>query len=119
MQDFKKLVVWQKAHQLTLNVYKLTRGYPSEEKFGLISQMQRSSSSIPTNIAEGCGRETNAELNRFLYVALGSASELHYQIILSHDLGYVEQSHFLVLEQEIIQVKKMLSALIKKLKTDN
>lgn len=101
MQDFKTLVVWQKAHELTLKIYKITKTLPSDERFGLISQMQRSASSIPTNIAEGCWRETNAELARFLHISMGSASELPYQVILSHD---------------VIEVKRMLTSLIKKLK---
>lgn len=116
MQDFKALAVWQKSHQLTLQIYHMTKNFPSEERYGLISQMQRAATSIPTNIAEGCGRETNAELARFLYISLGSASELQYQLILSHDLGYIDTSMLQALEQEVILVKKMLANFIKKLK---
>jgi four helix bundle protein len=85
MQDFRRLTVWQKAHQLTLVIYKVTRSFPDEEKFGLISQMRRSSSFIPTNIAEGCVRPTDNDFARFLYISLGSTSELEYQLLLAHD----------------------------------
>jgi four helix bundle protein len=80
MQDFKKLSVWQKAHILTLEVYKTTSGFPKEETYGLTSQIRRACSSIPSNIAEGCGRKGNVELSRFLQIAVSSASELQYQI---------------------------------------
>jgi four helix bundle protein len=78
MKDFRTLTVWQKAHQLTLAVYKATRGFPKEEMYGLTSQVRRASSSIPANIAEGCGRDGDAELARFFQIAMGSASELEY-----------------------------------------
>jgi four helix bundle protein len=89
MQNFKELKVWQKAHRLTLDVYKVTTRFPKDEMFGLTSQMRRSSASIPTNIAEGCGRDSRAELARFLSIAMGSASELEYQLILAKDLTQV------------------------------
>lgn len=89
MQDFRNLQVWSKAHKLTLDIYKLTSRFPKDELFGLRSQMRRCSSSIGSNIAEGCGRLGDAELNRFLLIAMGSASELEYQLLLSRDLGYV------------------------------
>ena len=102
MQDFTKLLVWEKSHALTLKIYNLTSRFPSQEQFGLIFQMQRSAASIPSNIAEGCGRDSQAELKRFVTIAMGSASELHYQLILSRDLklsrtgrvsNYRETSH--------------------------
>ena len=86
MKDFRKLLVWEKAHQLTLSIYNVTAAFPSEETYGLTSQMRRAASSIPSNIAEGCGREGDAELSRFCTIARGSASELEYQILLSRDL---------------------------------
>ncbi|MCW5853511.1 MAG: four helix bundle protein, partial [Anaerolineae bacterium] len=89
MRDFRKLQVWVKAHQLTLNTYKVTRPFPKEELYGLTSQIRRASASIPANIAEGCGRQGAAELTRFLNIALGSASELEYHFILAHDLGFI------------------------------
>lgn len=119
MQDFKKLDVWQKSHQLTLTIYKTTAAFPKEEQYGLSSQMRRSSSSIPANIAEGCGRGGTAELRRFLLIALGSASELQYHILLSGDLGILPKSTSEKLETDTIEIKRMLAAFIKKLKTDN
>jgi len=90
MQDFRNLKVWGKAHELTLHVYKVTGSFPQREMFGLISQMRRSASSIPTNLAEGCGRSGDAELARFAQISMGSASELEYQSLLVHDLGMID-----------------------------
>jgi four helix bundle protein len=89
MRDFKDLKVWDKAHQLTLNICHSTDEFPKDERFGLISQMRRSASSIPSNIAEECGRNTQAQFARFLNIAFASASELEYQVILSKDLGFI------------------------------
>ena len=114
MRDFKELNVWHKAHQLTLAVYKVSAGFPREEMYGLTSQMRRSASSVPTNIAEGCGRGTNPDFVRFLHIALGSASELEYQLILTHDLTWLPNDSYQQLTDETIQVKKMLAALIQK-----
>jgi four helix bundle protein len=75
MQDFRKLKMWEKAHQLTLAVYKVTVKFPKEETYGLISQIRRAAASIPTNMAEGCGRDTEPEFNRFMQIAMGSACE--------------------------------------------
>jgi four helix bundle protein len=88
MQDFKKLLVWKKAHELTLGLYGLTATFPRDETYGLTSQIRRAVSSIPANIAEGCGREGNVELTRFLFIAMGSASELEYHLLLARDLKY-------------------------------
>lgn len=117
MRDYKKLLVWEKSHQLTLEIYKVLCEFPKEEMFGLISQMKRSSSSIPTNIAEGAGRKGDKEFCRFLYIAYGSANELEYQIILSEDLNYInlETSSLLKLKDE--EVKKMLNKLISTLES--
>ena len=119
MQDFHKLKVWEESHQLTLDIYRVTIEFPKEELYGLINQIRKSSASIATNIAEGCGRETNAELKRFLYIAMGSASETEYHLLLSKELGYLTESDFARLNQEIGSVKQMITSLIKKLKTDN
>ncbi|MEL7432575.1 MAG: four helix bundle protein [Chloroflexota bacterium] len=116
MQDFKQLGVWKKSHALTLDIYRMTTSFPDNEKFGLVSQMQRSASSVPTNIAEGCGRNGNNELHRFLSIAAGSASELHYQLILAHDLEYIPTDQFMQLEKRVIEVKKMLAGFMKTLK---
>ncbi len=91
MRDFRSLKVWEKAHHLTLAVYKATGAFPKEEVYGLTSQMRRACASIPANIAEGCGRSGIAELTRFLHIALGSASELEYHVILAHDLAFLSE----------------------------
>jgi len=116
MKDFRNLEVWGRAHKLALEVYKMTRQFPKEELYGLTNQIRRSSSSVPTNIAEGCGRGSDAEFHRFLIIAMGSASELEYQAILARDLGYLKIQQYNELEQEIIVVRKMLNALIQKVK---
>ncbi len=110
MRDFQQLAIWQRSHQLTLKVYKITREFPKEELYGLTSQIRRSSSSVPTNIAEGCGRNSLPELKRFLIISSGSASELHYQLILSRDLNYISVQLFKELEDDLIQIKKMIFA---------
>ena len=115
MRDFKELVVWKKAHLLCLEVYKITNDYPSEEKFGLISQLRRVSSSIPTNIAEGCGYQTQKEFGRFLRIASGSASEVEYQLLLSKDLKFVTHEKFEELTKEVIIIRKMLYKLTQSL----
>lgn len=115
MKDFRKLVVWEKGHHLTLDIYKATAGFPSSEKFGLVSQMRRSASSIPSNIAEGGGRGTDAELARFCRIAMGSASELEYQLQLATELTFLDEATFQDLDRKVNEVQKMLTALIKRL----
>jgi four helix bundle protein len=118
VKNFKELKVWQKAHTLTLAVYKNTRSFPKEELYGLTSQIRRSASSIPANIAEGCGRSGDAELGRFLNIALGSASELQYHLLLSHDLGLLDDLTHDRLADEVSEIKRMLASFIKKLRAD-
>lgn len=118
MKDYRTLKVWQKSHKLTLAIYKVTRSFPREELFGLTGQMRRSSSSIPQNIAEGCGRGSDADFARFLQISMGSASELDYEILLSYDLQYLDESNYKYLSKETIEVMKMLTSLIKKLHKD-
>jgi four helix bundle protein len=118
MRDFKLLKVWQKAHQLTLDVYKATAAFPREELYGLVSQMRRSSASIPTNIAEGCGRHSQAELGRFFVIAAGSASELEYQLILARDLDFMDASIYKDLADDVTEIKKMLFTFLQRLKAD-
>lgn len=108
MRNFQQLEIWQRSHKLTLNIYRLTQSFPKEEFYGLTLQMRRSSSSVPTNIAEGCGRDSNPELKRFLIISAGSLSELQYQVILSRDLNYLPEQLFKELCDEIIQIKKMI-----------
>jgi len=116
MRNFRELKVWDKAHQLTLRIYTVTKQFPTDELYGLTSQMRRSSASIPTNIAEGCGRDGDAELARFLQIAMGSASELEYQIQLACDLKYLAKTDYEQLAEQVSEVKKMLTGLIKTLR---
>ncbi|MCP3868553.1 MAG: four helix bundle protein [Gammaproteobacteria bacterium] len=118
MRDFHRLKVWEKAHRLTLSIYEHTRHFPADERYGLTSQIRRAATSIPTNIAEGCGRSGDRELARFLSIAAGSASELEYQILLSRDLGYVNDDGYRTLNKQVIEVKRMLSAFLEKLTAD-
>jgi len=114
MKNFRDLQVWERAHKLTLEAYKTTQGFPREELYGLTSQIRRSSASIGANIAEGCGRRGNGDFHRFLQNAMESASELEYHILLAHDLGFLPQPKFKDLNTNIVEVKRMLSALIRK-----
>ncbi len=118
MKDFKKQKVWQKSHQLTLDIYKVTAEFPREELYGLTKQIRRSCASIPANIAEGCGRNSDADFSRFLQIAMGSATELEYHLLLSNDLGILNASDYERLLKEAIEIKQMLTAFIKKLKAD-
>ena len=114
MKDFRDLKVWEKAHELALACYKETADFPKQEVFGLTSQIRRSGASIPANIAEGCGRRGNAELHRFLQMAMGSASELEYHCLLSRDLGFLAPAVYARLETQVTEVKRMLASLIRK-----
>jgi len=116
MKDFRELKVWQKSHNLTLKVYKTTSAFPREERYGLTSQIRRASASIPTNIAEGCGRSRQTELARFLEIAMGSAWELEYLLLLSCDLNLLTHQDSDVLMDDIIELKKMLTTFFLKLK---
>ena len=116
MTDFKTLRVWEAFHQITLCIYKITKRFPSEELYGLTSQMRRSSASVATNIAEGCGRHTDPDMAWFLNIAMGSASELEYQLLLSKDLAYIDQSQYQTIEKNLTTAKKMLNTLIKKVR---
>jgi len=112
MRYFRDLKVWQKAHRLTIAVYAATRGFPKEELFGLTSQTRRASASIGANIAEGCGRASDGDFTRFLTIALGSASELEYHLLLAADLRLLEPSTHQQLEKDVQEVKKMLNSFI-------
>lgn len=108
MRNFMQLEFGRRGHQLTLKIYKATQNFPREEMFGLTSQMRRAAMSIPSNIAEGCGRETNAELKRFLMIAAGSVSELQYQILLCKDLSHIREELYNELNEEIIAIRKLI-----------
>ncbi len=118
MRNFRNLSVWQKSHELTLAIYKSTALYPKEEIYGLISQMRRSASSVPSNIAEGCGRNTQSQLAYFLNIGMGSASELEYQLILSKDLGFINDQIFKEQTNQVTEVKCMLTSLHLKVISD-
>jgi four helix bundle protein len=118
VKDFRKLLVWEKAHQMTLAIYQVTAAFPSEQTYGLTSQMRRAAASIPSNIAEGCGRDGDAELSRFCTIARGSASELQYQIVLSRDLNLMPPSEYEQLTQQVVEIKRMLTVLVQKLNAE-
>ena len=118
MKDFRKLLAWEKGHQLTLAIYHVTAAFPSHETYGLTSQMRRAASSIPSNIAEGCGRDGDAELSRFCTIARGSASELEYQILLSRDLKLMPVDDYERLTQQAVEIKRMLTVLVQKLNAE-
>jgi four helix bundle protein len=118
MVGFRQLKVWDKSHQLTLATYRVTRAFPPEEKYGISSQLRRSASSISANIAEGCGRRSKREFARFLTIALGSASEYEYHLLLAFDLGLVQAGEYKVLEANVTEAKRMLTGFIKKLMSD-
>ena len=118
MKDFRELKVWQKAHQLTLAVYEVTRSFPREELYGLTSQLRRCSSSVPTNLAEGCGRSTVSDFARFCTIAMGSASELEYLLLLARDLKLFKANEYPALTEATTEVKRMLSGLLQKLIAD-
>jgi four helix bundle protein len=118
MKNFRELKVWQKSYALALDVYRTTRAYPKEELYALTSQTRRAAMSVPANIAEGCCRDGDAEFARFLYIAMGSASELECHLLLGRDLGFLDAANSRRLLDEVGEVKRMLSALIRKLKAD-
>jgi len=117
MMTHKELIVWQKGIALVKAIYELTSSFPQQEQFGLISQIRRSAVSIPSNIAEGCGRNSDKELIHFLYVVLGSTSELETQIIISAELGYLSKEKAEIILVSVNEIIKMASSLIKSLKT--
>ena len=116
MKNFRELVVWQKAHQLTLDTYRVTSHFPKEELFGLTSQLRRATASIAANIAEGCGRSGEAEFARFLQIAAGSANEVEYHLLLAHDLTYLTPADYARLSNNVTEIKRMLASLIAKIK---
>ena len=114
MKDFRELKVWERGHKMALTAYKLTSGFPKHELFGLTSQVRRCASSIPANIAEGCGRLGNAELHRFLQIACGSVSELEYHFLLALDLSYLSKPDYDSARDELLNLKRMLVAFTRK-----
>ncbi len=112
IESWRDLLVWQKSHALTLAIYRLTQNFPSEERFRLSDQLCRAAASIPTNIAEGKGRGSTAELCQFLVIARGSIEETRYLILLAHDLGYLSPSDYEQVESTCTEVSKMTNALL-------
>lgn len=119
MLNFKDLAIWQRSHKLAIDIYRATLKFPKEEIYGLTSQIRRAVASIPTNIAEGCGRRTNAELANFLNIASGSASEVEYEILLAKEVGYITAEQCELWTKEIGEIRSMLAAYMKRLKTEN
>lgn len=118
MRDFRQIKVWAKAHNLTLEIYKTTARFPREELYGLTSQLRRAAASIPANIAEGFGRGGNVELARFLQIGMGSAYEVEYHALLAKDLGLLGTEAYIRLENQIVEVKRMLAALLIKVRAE-
>ena len=116
MQDFRKLIVWNKAQEFTVYIYIATRDFPNTEKFGLTAQLRSASSSIGANIAEGCGRGSQKDFLRYLYIATGSAFEVENHIILAQKLGYIDDGNADSLVEMIMEIKRILSSLISKVK---
>ena len=119
MRDFRDLVVWQKAHRLTLEVYRATRSFPAEERYGLTARLRRSAASVPTNLAEGCGRDGERDFARFIAIAAGSASETEYHLMLARDLEYLPPATHDHLRDLVTEIKKMLGAFHRKLTADS
>jgi four helix bundle protein len=117
-RDFRGLDVWRKSHELVTAVYSATSGYPPSEQYGLTSQIRRSAVSIPSNIAERCGRGGEAELARSFQIASGSASELEYQLLLARDFRYLSHDDQYRLSSNVIEVKKMLTGFIRRIRGD-
>lgn len=116
MRNYRELKVWQKAHELTLAVYKATTKFPREEIYGLTSQIRRASSSIPANLAEGCGRNGDTEFARFCRIAFGSASEVHYHLLLARDLQFLKPEEHHNLTSKTDETQRMLEGLLNRLK---
>ena len=119
MQNYKELKVWEKAHQFVLKIYTITKGFPKEEIYSLTSQLRRCASSVPANIAEGCGKNSQKELGNYLNVALGSANEAEYFLLLSTDLKYLPERDHRSLHDNINEIKAMLISLIHKVRSTN
>jgi four helix bundle protein len=118
VKDLHELKVWQKAHEVTLLLYRVTAAFPREELYGLTSQLRRASASIAANLAEGCGRSGDAEFARFCSMAMGSASELEYHLLLAKDLKLIKPADYEELAPRATELKRMLTALIQKLNAD-
>jgi len=119
MRDFREIKVWAKSHELALSIYRISRFFPREEFYSLTTQLRRAATSIPTNIAEGSGRGSHADFARFAQIAIGSASEVEYLLLLARDLQYVDTAIHEDLEMRIVEIKRMLTAFLRKLRSDS
>jgi four helix bundle protein len=119
MQSFHDLKVWRKAHALTIAIYRTTTAFPSEERYGITAQIRRAAASVAANIAEGCGRGSDADFARFLHNAMGSASEVEYFVLLARDLEFLEPERAESLTADTTEIKRMLASLIARLKPDS
>lgn len=118
MKDFRDLRVWRQAHILTLQIYGATGTFPKYELYGLTSQIRRSAAAIGANIAEGCGKRGNAEFQRYLQIAAGSASELEYHLLLAKDLKFLPEEQYCPLQKNLGEVRRMLTALLQKVNNE-
>ena len=118
MRDHPKLRAFELADEVAVLVYRVTAGFPREELYGLTSQMRRAAVSVPSNIVEGCARDSQADYLRFLYIAFGSLRELHYQLSLSKRLGFLRNQDSSLLETKIVETEKVLNGLIRALRDD-
>jgi four helix bundle protein len=116
MRNYKDLLVWEKAHKLTLAVYKITLVFPKDERYGLTSQIRRASASIAANLAEGCGRRSDGEMARYVQIAMGSGAELSYHFLLARDLRFMQSADYEALNADVSEIMRMLSALSGKLR---
>jgi four helix bundle protein len=119
MKDFRDLKVWERAHQLVVRVYDLTRPFPKEELYGLTSQLRRAPSSVPANIAEGCGRGTDVDFARFLQIAMGSASGTDYRLLLCRELGHLTEAQHGPLLASVTEAKRMLAGLVARVRIES
>lgn len=115
MKDFRTLNVWQKSHKLAVMIYQETKKFPKEEVYGITSQIRRAIVSIPTNLAEGCGRGSDRDFAKFAQIAFGSANESEYLILLSNELGFIDRADYDDLTEKLTEIKRMLTSLIKNL----
>jgi four helix bundle protein len=116
MQDFQKLKVWEKAHRLAVDIYRSSEGFPKRDGVALTTQLRRAALSVPANIAEGAGKTGNHEFRRFLDIALGSAAETHYHLMAARDIGLLQNDTYDELSSRVVEVRKMLSGLIKRVR---
>ena len=116
MRNYRDLVVLQKAHRVTLHLYKITKRFPKDEAYGLTSQIRRAAVSVGANLAEGCGRQSDGEFGRYLAIAMGSASELSYHLLLARDLGILPEVDYTFLDKDVDEVRRMLTALNSRVK---